>query len=258
MACDEKDKYAQILEAGAPDVAAQVAALASSFASATPATPPPPPKKKASECKVNPQALDFSDAKMLENEVRRKLSKDKGTLTAADLAQVHSLNLTIAPGATLDQIDPCLLPLFSGIKDLFLPQGDYDDLSPIGGLSNLVSLRAAHSKVTELHSLEKLNHLDRLDISHTSINDDSLKSIAGLTNLTELMLDEDDITDLSALSNMKKLERLSIKKTGVKNLQPLRDLKKLRFLYIEGTPIDDITPVQPLMGMGMKLVTTGS
>jgi internalin A len=220
-------------------------------------TPPPPPaptftKKDPAACKAHPATVDFGDEGSLEKEVRRKLSRDHGPITPADLAQIKSINLTTQE--PLHEIDPCIFPMFTGMKDLFLGTGDYDSLAPIQRLTQLESLRASLSSVKDLHPIEGLKRMDRLDLSHTLIGDDDLKSVGLLVNVTELMLDEDSISDLTPIANLKKLERLSIKSTRVQNLAPLAGLHSLKFLYVENAPISDISPVQPLMSSGLKLV----
>jgi internalin A len=247
--CDESkyDKYKT-----APEAAAAAVAPAASSA------PPPAPsasaaawkKKSASECKPHPSTVEFDDP-ALETEVRRKLSKDAGDITPADLGRIKSINLSTAH---LHQIDPCIYPMFTSLKDLFLGPGDYDDLTPIQKLATIETLRVSLSQVRDLHPIEGLKRMDRLDLSHTLIGDDEFKSVASFVNLTELTLDEDAITDLAPIANLKKLERLSIKKTQVKSLAPLAQLKTLRFVYIADTPVTDITPVQGLISNGMKLV----
>ena len=144
--------------------------------------------------------------------------------------------------------------MFTSLKDLFLGPGEYDDLTPIQKIATLESLRVSLSQVKNLHAIEGLKKLDRLDISHTRVGDEELKSVGGLVNVTELMLDEDNVSDLAPVANLKKLERLSIKKTMVKSLAPLSQLKTLKFLYIADTAVSDITPVQPLISGGMKLI----
>jgi internalin A len=212
-------------------------------------------KKLASDCPAHAATIDFGDDVALEREVRRKVGKDAGPITPGDLAQIKSINLSNAQGKEqIHQIDPCIYPLFSSLKDLFLGPGEYDDLTPIQKLTTLMSLRAASAPLKDLRPIEGLKRMDRLDLSHTLVDDDHLKPVGSLVNLTELMLDEDPIADLTPVANLKKLERLSIKKTQVKNLTPIAGLRTLKFLYIAETPITDITPVQPLISNGMKLI----
>jgi internalin A len=249
--CDEPSAAPTAPEAAAPAPTPTPAPAPAPVEAAAPA--PAFVKKLASDCKPHPATIDFGDDAAMEKEVRRKLSKDKGPITPGDLAQIKSINLS---QETIHQIDPCIFPMLTGMKDLFLGSGDYDDLTPLAKLSSMESLRASGSLVKDLHPLAGLKRMDRLDVSHTLIGDDDLKAISGLVNVTELMLDEDSIADLSAVSGMKKLERLSIKKTRVQNLAPVAGIRTLKFLYIADSAVTDISPVQPLISGGMKLVTT--
>ncbi len=249
MACDEPSS-------GSPAVPeAAAAAVPAPTPAPTPSeTAPPAPKfvkKSVADCKPHPTAIDFGEDALLEKEVRRKLSKDKGPITPADLAQIKSINLS---SATIHQVDPCIFPMFTSIKDLFLGPGEYDDLSPLQKLTTLESLGASNSAVKNLHPIEGLKRLDRLDLSHSLIDDENLKLLGSLINVTELMLDENTVSDLTPVGNMKKLQKLSLKKTQVQNLAPIAGIKTLKFLYIADTSIADISPVSPLVSGGMKLI----
>jgi internalin A len=232
-------------------------------ATQAPAPPPPPPapppapivtikKKLASECKPHPSVVDFTDQADLEQEVRRKLAKDKGDITPADLGRIKSINLA---NAKIHQIDPCIYPMFTAIKDLFLGSGEYDDLTPLQKLTTMESLRISFSVVKDLRPIEGLKRMDRLDISHTLVGDDQFKSVASFVNVTELMLDETDVSDITPVAGLKKLERISLKKTRVTSLAPLSQIHTLKFIYIADTGITDISPIQPLMSNGTKLIT---
>jgi internalin A len=249
MACDEPSS-------GSPAVPeAAAAAVPAPTPAPTPSeTAPPAPKfvkKSVADCKPHPTEIDFGEDALLEKEVRRKLSKDKGPITPADLAQIKSINLS---SATIHQVDPCIFPMFTSIKDLFLGPGEYDDLTPLQKLTTLESLGASNSAVKNLHAIEGLKRLDRLDLSHSAVDDDNLKSLGTLINVTELMLDENTISDLTPVGNMKKLQKLSIKKTQVQNLAPIAGIKTLKFLYIADSSVTDISPVSPLVSGGMKLI----
>jgi internalin A len=248
LSCDEGkyDKYLAKPEGAAPLAAPIVTATPPPTATATVTWK----HKSPSDCTPHPAAVDFEGDTVLEAEVRRKVGKEKGPITPSDLAQVRSLNLTAGHP---HQIDPCVFPMFTSLKDLFLGPGEYDDLVPLQKLP-LESLVVASSPVKDLHPIEGLKRLDRLDLSHTLVDDRALKAVAGLVNLTELMLDEDAIADLTPIVGLQKLERLSIKSTQVKSLQPIAGLRSLKFLYVADTPITDISPVQGLISGGMKLV----
>jgi internalin A len=201
---------------------------------ATSAAPPPEakPKRKKEDCPKGPTVTIDNPA--LEAQIRLKLQKADGPITAADLHKLRSLN---AASVKLDDLDVCVFSQLTGLKELFLGPGDYDDLSSISGATGLETLRASLSKVHDLTPLSKMPKLDRLDLGHTQVND--LKPIAGATALTELVLDEAPVEDLSPLAKFTALETLSIKNTHVKDVSPLNGLKKLKALYVMGAPVEE-------------------
>ncbi|MGH7436478.1 MAG: leucine-rich repeat domain-containing protein [Polyangiaceae bacterium] len=259
LSCDEHKYDGEIAEASAAaaaqasaSAAASAAAAALASAMAVEASTTAWTKKNAADCKPHPATVDFGGDAVLEAEVRHKLDKATGDLTPADLGRVKSLNLTASQER---QIDPCVFPMFTSVKDLFFGPGSFDDLLPLQKLSTLESLGIASSPVKDLHPIEGLKRLDRLDLAHTLVDDTQLKIVGGLVNLTELVLDECPVTDLTPLSNLKKLEKLSIARTQVKNLAPLAGLQKMKSLRIVDSQVTDISPVQPLVSGGMKLLT---
>ena len=247
--CDDKKKSEDTPSAALP--------------SATAKLPPPPPaekeiapiekeeevpKKDAKDCKPG-KVVDFGGDAALENEVRRKLQKDKGDIAVSDLAKIKSINLS---QVKINQLDPCIYPHFTGLKDLFLGQGKLDDLGPIAGLHNIESLRASLNRVTDLKPLATLTKMDRLDLGHTRISD--LSPLSNMASLTDLQVDDTQVSDLAPLAACKKLERLSIQRTNVKDLSPLRGLESLKFLYVTGAPIADKSVLGPLSARGLKIV----
>ncbi|HEY4105771.1 MAG TPA: leucine-rich repeat domain-containing protein [Polyangiaceae bacterium] len=248
-ACDDPAK---------PDAAASAAATASAAPSAKPAPSaaapeaekPPPPKvtKKLEDCPKGPNVT--FDQKEIEAEVRKKLQKPDGAITNADLKKVKSLNLSQVKMAGLDI---CIFSQLTGLKDLFLGPGDYDDLTPIASAKDLESLAASRNQIKDLTPLAKLTKLDRLDLGRSQVSD--LKPIAGLTSLTEIALDDCPVEDISPLAKMTKLEKLSIQRTKVKDASPLKAIKGLKFVYVAGTPADeDGLTLAPLRGNGTKVI----
>ncbi|HTA91835.1 MAG TPA: leucine-rich repeat domain-containing protein [Polyangiaceae bacterium] len=246
-ACDDPPKP----DADKPAASASAASVASATPASTPAPAPAPapPKvtKKLEDCPKGPN-VEF-DQKEIEAEIRKKLQKPDGPITSADLKKVRSLNLS---NVKMAGVDVCLFSQLTGLKDLFLGPGDFDDLSPIANAKDLESLAASRNQVHDLTPLAKLSKLDRLDLGRTQVAD--LKPIAGLTSLTELALDDCPVEDVSPLANMTKLEKLSIQRTKVKDASPLKALKKLKFLYVNGTPADeDGMTLAPIRGNGTKV-----
>jgi len=192
------------------------------------------------------------DNAVVEAEVRRKLDKTTGTITKADLKRLKSLNLSQLKD--IHELDPCVFTPMTGLKELFLGPGDYDDLTPLAGMTQLESLRASINQVKDLKPLEKLTKLDRLDLGRTQVSD--LKPLEKLTSITELQLDDTPVEDLSPLAGLVNMENLSIKRTKVKDASPLKNMKKLKFVYIGGTPLDeDPVSIGPVRGRGAKVIS---
>ena len=253
VACDEPKTDAAKPGASAsakPAVSAVPTQTASVAASAAPSAAPAPVKRDF-KCEGGDKITFNMPA--LEQEVRRKVGKeaDKGPITKADLAKVKSINLT---QTQVDFLDPCVFPYLTNVKDVFLGQGDLDDLKPLEGLTQLLSLRAAINKVKDAKPLSRMTKLDRLDLSRSLVED--LAPIGNMTDLTEIALDDTPVSDLTPLAKCTKLERISIKNTRVTNLQPLVGLRKLKSLAIAGSPVTDTGVLAPLRGSGLKIETS--
>src|SRR5687767_10146171 len=131
-------------DAPRPPPAAEAGAIA---ASATPtsaitaaptatvsaATPPRAPRV----CGTGPEVV--FDEPVMERAVRAQLARPSGPVQKSELARVKTLNLTEA--GTNAALDPCIIPLLTGIKGLYLAQGTLDDISLLSKLTALESLR---------------------------------------------------------------------------------------------------------------------
>jgi internalin A len=249
LACEESPK---------PTAEAASTAAAAASAAAAP-TPPPAPaeapkparvKKKPEDCPKDSKVVSFS-SKPFEDELRKKLQKAQGDITLAELKTVKSLNLS---QATLDELDVCVFPHMTGLKELFLgPSEQLDDLSPIARATKLESLRASINQVRDISPLSGMTKLDRLDLGRTQVSD--LKPLSEMTVLTELQLDDTPVEDLKPLEKLTKLERLSIQRTRVKDVSVLKNLKSLKFLYVSGSPAaDDAMGLAAVRSNGAKVI----
>jgi len=249
LACEETPK---------PEAkAAETAAAEKAPPPAAPTAPPAPKaeekpkaaKKQLADCPKGP-TVTF-DQKGLEDEVRRKLPKPTGDITQADLKKLKSFNMSQIKG--VESLDVCIFTHMTGLKELFLGEGTFDDLSPIAAATNLESLRASINQVSDLKPLSKLKKLDRLDLGRTQVKD--VAPLAELTALTELQLDGTQVEDIAPLAKLTLLETLSLKGTKVKDLSPLNGLKKLKSVDGRDTPADeDPMNFAQLRGRGVKIV----
>lgn len=207
---------------------------------------PARPKKQLADCPKD-SIVKFDDA-AVELEVRRKTQKEQGDVLRSDVSKIRSLNFS---SAKLTQLDPCLFRDLGNLRDLFLPPGDFEDLSLLVNCPELTALRASITKVRDLKPIETLVKLSRLDLGRTLVSD--LEPLRKLVALTEVMLDDTPVTDLSPLEKHDLLARLSIQRTRVKDVSPLRELKALKFLYLEDAPVDDVSVLGPAQGRGLKI-----
>jgi len=228
VSCDEKKPDTAPSKSAAPVASAAPTQAQAPAPSA--AEPAPPPKKKDVVCSKD-ATITFTD-QGFENAVRSQAQKQEGALTRADLGKVKTLKLT---EVKLDELDPCLFPLFTSVKGVYLPPGKIEDLSPLKTLTTIESLRIAATQVKDLTPLAGLAKLDRLDIGRTPVKD--LTPLSGLASLTELQIDETEVTDLTPLSKLTKLEMLQMKRTRVTDLAPLKGLKSLKTLHIAGSGV---------------------
>lgn len=187
----------------------------------------------------------------LEADVRKKLAKTKGEpISVKELANIKSINIT---NDKVDWLDPCIFPKLTGMKDLFLGEGELDDLSLLASHAQLISLRASINKVKDISPLSNLTKLDRLDLGRTAIRD--VDALAPLVNLTELQLDGTDIDTIRPLASLKKLERLSIKNTRINDVSPLAGLTNLKSLTTGGSPVSQFHALGALVARGLKIDT---
>jgi len=241
VGCDEEKKP----EATSPKPSAAPVAEAAPKPAETPSAKEPeaPPKKKKDVVCSKENTITFSDSKF-EAIVRVQAQKPDGPLTRADLGKARTLNLT---EVKLEELDPCLFPLFTSVKGLYLPPGKIDDLSPLKTLTTIESLRIAATQIKDLTPLSGLAKLDRLDIGRTPVKD--LTPLSKLVNLTELQIDETEVTDLSPLSKLTKLEMLQMKRTRISDLSPLKELKNLKNLHIGGSAVSGQAVILGIPGL---------
>ncbi|MSP26584.1 MAG: leucine-rich repeat domain-containing protein [Myxococcales bacterium] len=191
------------------------------------------PQKRTTPCGKGP-TVSFDDA-TLESVARRQLQRPEGAILMSELGRIKTLDLSQA--RVNDELDPCIFPLFTGVKGLYLAPGKLDDITVLKSLKSLESLRISVTHVKDISALGFLLKLDRVDLGRTPVSD--LTPLANCKDLTELQLDETEVTDLAPLSKLVKLEMLSIKRTRISDVSPLRGLTKLKNLYVEGSLVTD-------------------
>jgi len=218
-------------------------------------------------------AISIPD-KVLEKCIRSKLNKWSGALTASDMLNVKSLD--VSQGVTdnnnnyywgisnLTGLEYCKnltsfkcigcdkawltgVNSLKGLKNLTSLDLSFNKISNIDALSGLTNLRTLKIGGNQISSVSALKNLTRLEVLYLG-NESGLSNynfgnkisdispLVGLTNLKVLVTyDNDNVRDISALSGMTNLTYLSIRGAKINNISPLRNMRNLTYLDFGGS-----------------------
>jgi Leucine-rich repeat (LRR) protein len=112
----------------------------------------------------------------------------------------------------------------TGLRKLYVSDGQISSLSEVGGLTGLTELGLTGMALTgsDLSELSGLRTLDRLDLSGNLISD--VSALAPLVSLSKLRLDDNYVGDVSPLASLTALEDLYVTRNLIADFAPLRDL----------------------------------
>ncbi|MDG2213683.1 MAG: PQQ-binding-like beta-propeller repeat protein, partial [Verrucomicrobiota bacterium] len=144
------------------------------------------------------------------------------------------------------------------LRELFLVRNQLEltDLTALGDLPELVSLKLDGSNVTSIKGLGASKSLTSLILAYhdngrsrmeNKIN--NLDELASLKQLKELALNGNPITDLSVLSQLENLAALYLGDVLAQDLSPIAKLKNLQDFRADGTKENPITSLSFLEGL---------
>ena len=122
------------------------------------------------------------------------------------------------------------------------------DLSPLGGLTNLKKLNISENSILDLSGLRGLTNLTELDISSTT-RPLNILPLRGLTNLKKLTLNDNKISDVSSLAGLKNLTELDLGRNEISDVSPLAGLINLTKLDLAYNAISDVSPLAGLTNL---------
>jgi len=131
-----------------------------------------------------------------------------------------------------------------------------NDLTPLCGLSHLVSLAISGSQVNDLSPLKDLRNLEGLHLDNTLVKD--LSTLKYLLKLKTLNLNNTQVNDFRPLSNLLDLKYIELRNTRIKDLNPLKKLINLKSVDIQETQVNDLTPLKHLIKNGLEVDGTFS
>jgi internalin A len=180
-------------------------------------------------------ALQFADAH-LEAALRETIGKPTGSLTAADVAGLTTLDASDEEIADLDGIQ-CL----TSLTELNLFDNAIADLGPLAGLPALADLNLHYNQISDLSPLAGLPSLTVLRLSDNDVSD--LDPLACLTELSGLLLDRNAISDLAPLAELTSLSVLDVGYNEISDLAPFVGQAQPSELYLNNNEISDLGPL---------------
>ncbi len=171
---------------------------------------------------------------------------------AKALGKAPGTPITMEEMATLKEIETSKLG-FNGIRDLtglefavnlrklVVNNSEISDLSPVAGLTQLLSLGFERNKVSDLSPVAGLENLEVLGFNFNLVSD--LSPVAGLKNLSYLAFAHNQASDLPSLAGLENLRNLHISDNNISDLSPLSGLPNLRVFRSWTNPLSDLSPL---------------
>ena len=116
---------------------------------------------------------------------------------------------------------------FANLEGLNLNLNQISDISPLVGLTQLVSLFLHGSQISDISPLAGLTRLELLGLQENQISD--ISPLAGLTRLEFLGLGDNQISDISPLAGLTRLDDLRLNDNQIGDISPLASLEFPRF-----------------------------
>ncbi len=131
-------------------------------------------------------------------------------------------------------------------------------LQVVATLPNLVALRANWTQINRLDGLERLPHLQALEIKGTNINDEGLKPIVGsklrVLDLGSSSISNRALADITRIKTLRELRLGGVKSISFESLDQLRELPELSSVDFYNTSIKPAN-VRKVISLCPKLKT---
>jgi Leucine-rich repeat (LRR) protein len=135
----------------------------------------------------------------------------------------------------------------TGATYLYFADNAITDLSPLGGLIQLIELDVGINAITDISALSGLTNLEGIRIRNNTISD--LSPLSGLTNLNTLDLAYNTISNVSPLSGLSGLVDLQLRNNSVSDPGPLSGLTNLTSLSLTENLVTDVSALSGLTNL---------
>ena len=193
-------------------------------------------------------ANQISDISPLKN-MKRLESLNLGDCQISDISpleNVDNLRWLALPGNNISDIS--VLKNMKNLKVLYLWVNPILDILPLASLSQMehLDLGACH-QISDISPLAGLTQLLSLNICCNKV--ENISPLANLTQLKYLNLRGCRISDISPLANLTQLIELRLNDNRISDVNPLANLTMLEVLQIQNNRITDFSPLD---GMNLK------
>ena len=178
------------------------------------------------------EIVSFADPG-LEAAVRDAVGKPTGPLYDCDVDALTSLDASDRGISDLTGIGQ-----LTGLQTLRLQRNNITDIGALPGLANLRTLWLFTNKISDIGALAGMVNLRSLNLGGNEIT--TIGDLASLSGLTDLSLWWNPIADFGPLANLTNLEHLDLEDTGIADISVLASLSGLRTLYLGYNLISNI------------------
>ncbi|NQX61181.1 stalk domain-containing protein [Paenibacillus qinlingensis] len=163
---------------------------------------------------------------VLEKEIRAELKLEEGTVL--DYTNLQKLTSLYPKGK--EKIKSVKgLNMARNLEQLYLPNQEITDISPLGSLYNLTFLAINNNQIQNACPIANLSDLRKLVISNNQIEE--IGCFSRLTGLTDLLASNNKIKDIQPLTKLK-LGWLDVSNNPVTDISSIGVMNKLRQIYV--------------------------
>ncbi len=196
--------------------------------------------------------------KALEDAVRQQVYDKRNNdepLTKEDVKNVAVIFGEDRGIKSLEGLQHCLV-----VQEIRLSGNEIEDISPLAGLKELLSLDLAANKIADISALKELKRLQYLNLNDNRVQ--KLDALAELSNMRSLYLNNNKIERLGKLKQLTKLwslyvsgnplqaaavlrrlemvDTLDLSNCGLKSVDFIKPMKRLKLLDLSGNQLESL------------------
>ncbi|SMF57740.1 leucine-rich repeat domain-containing protein [Pseudobacteriovorax antillogorgiicola] len=129
------------------------------------------------------------------------------------------------------------------LTTITIPDKDIVDISPLYGLSKVVSVDLDGNKVKDISALSSFSKMEDLQLYDNNISD--LEPLSHLKNLKNLHLESNAIEDVSPLATLK-VTALTLSNNNIRDIGPLESISSLAYLDLRSNKVENFSALKGL------------